>query len=217
MEEEFPCPLERTVASALLLLSTSPNITGSKNNYDSESLLQSNSRSSASSAVSSKDCSSNEIRNRKLQMIAIVTGSRELKLKVVRKSRSKTFRISDCQKISGGKSKAVAWGSASETSEASSCLSSGSSSASSCNAKAKIRKRKTDLKRKEAVGSILMRRRAEDILGLLSIGCASEVRIRQLLGDSPDTSKALRMLLKKEEVKRTGAGGRLDPYIYTKA
>lgn len=39
-----------------------------------------------------------------------------------------------------------------------------------------------------------MRRRAEAILKVLSShGCASEVRIRELLGDSPDTSKALRM------------------------
>ncbi|KAL7220252.1 hypothetical protein ACSBR2_013170 [Camellia fascicularis] len=38
-----------------------------------------------------------------------------------------------------------------------------------------------------------MRHRAEEIMRLLSNDCASEVRIRQLLGDSPDTSKALRM------------------------
>lgn len=37
-------------------------------------------------------------------------------------------------------------------------------------------------------------RRAEAIIGFLrSGGCASEVRIRQVLGDTPDTSKALRM------------------------
>lgn len=46
----------------------------------------------------------------------------------------------------------------------------------------------------KVIFSAHMRRRAEAILKVLSShGCASEVRIRQLLGDSPDTSKALRM------------------------
>nr|XP_025886244.1 uncharacterized protein LOC112941257 [Solanum lycopersicum] len=67
----------------------------------------------------------------------------------------------------------------------------------------------------KVIFSAHMRRRAEAILKVLSShGCASEVRIRQLLGDSPDTSKALRILLRLEEVKRTGAGGRTDPYVY---
>ncbi|KAK9290911.1 hypothetical protein L1049_009090 [Liquidambar formosana] len=52
--------------------------------------------------------------------------------------------------------------------------------------------RREESKRKH-VGSAHMRRRAEAILRLLSGGCSSEVRIRQVLGDSPDTSKALRM------------------------
>lgn len=42
-------------------------------------------------------------------------------------------------------------------------------------------------------GSSYMRRQAEKILDFLSRGSSSEVRIRQVLGDSPDTSKALRM------------------------
>ncbi|EPS68497.1 hypothetical protein M569_06276, partial [Genlisea aurea] len=59
-----------------------------------------------------------------------------------------------------------------------------------------------------------MENRAEAILRILLTGKTSEVKIRQLLGDSPSTSKALRMLLKLDEVKRVGAGGRHDPYIY---
>lgn len=49
----------------------------------------------------------------------------------------------------------------------------------------------------KAIGSAAhMRRRAEAILKVLMChGCASEVRIHWLLGDSPDTSKALRMSL----------------------
>ncbi|XP_028774460.1 uncharacterized protein LOC114731458 [Neltuma alba] len=69
-------------------------------------------------------------------------------------------------------------------------------------------------KQKHVTSSTYMRRRAEAILKLLSGGDSSEVRIRQLLGDSPDTSKALRMLLRLQAVKRSGSGGRHDPYIY---
>lgn len=47
--------------------------------------------------------------------------------------------------------------------------------------------------RGKQLGSVHMRRRGEAILRLLSGGCSTEVRIRRVLGDSPDTSKALRM------------------------
>jgi hypothetical protein len=47
--------------------------------------------------------------------------------------------------------------------------------------------------RRKHVSSTYMRHRADSILKLLSGGCSSEMKIRQLLGDSPDTSKALRM------------------------
>ena len=52
--------------------------------------------------------------------------------------------------------------------------------------------RSEDVRRKQ-LGSAHIRRRAEAILSLLSGGCSSEIRIRQVLGDNPDTSKALRM------------------------
>ncbi|KMT15026.1 hypothetical protein BVRB_3g061510 [Beta vulgaris subsp. vulgaris] len=49
-------------------------------------------------------------------------------------------------------------------------------------------------KRRRGTNSSHMSRKKEAIMRLLSgCGCASEVRIRFLLGDSPDTSKALRM------------------------
>ncbi|XP_050230597.1 uncharacterized protein LOC126679587 [Mercurialis annua] len=64
-------------------------------------------------------------------------------------------------------------------------------------------------------GSSTMSRKAEAILNMLSSGGgSSEVQIRRALGDTPDTSKALRMLLKEKEVKRSGTGGRLAPFIY---
>ncbi|KAL1824770.1 hypothetical protein ACET3Z_011548 [Daucus carota] len=60
-----------------------------------------------------------------------------------------------------------------------------------------------------------LHRRADSIMNLLAHrGGISKIRIRQFLGDGPDTSKALRMLMKQAVVKRFGAGGRCDPYIY---
>lgn len=42
----------------------------------------------------------------------------------------------------------------------------------------------------------------------------TERRIRQDLGDSPDTSKALRHLVKERMLIRKGKGGRIDPFMY---
>ncbi|KAG9457384.1 hypothetical protein H6P81_001892 [Aristolochia fimbriata] len=67
--------------------------------------------------------------------------------------------------------------------------------------------------RRKITGTSL-RRRASAILQLLSSGRSSETRIRRELGDSPDTSKALRLLLQLDEVKRYGSGGRRDPFVY---
>jgi hypothetical protein len=46
-------------------------------------------------------------------------------------------------------------------------------------------------------GSRYLSSLAEAILKLLSSGCFAEMRIRQVLGDSPSTSKALRMWVSK--------------------
>ncbi|XP_058205586.1 uncharacterized protein LOC131319377 [Rhododendron vialii] len=226
--ESFPSLLERTVASALLLLSTPPPSlsppTGESNlSVDSEksSLALSASRSS-SSTVTNDDGSSVEARARPLCMIAAVARCHDMNLKVVRKSRSKKIWRCDTRKlISIGKPIGVSSERGSETT--SSCLSSSSSAVSTGRSRGGGWKKegaslagnsKTELPRVVKPG--ILRRRAEAIKRLLSNGCTptSEVRIRQLLGDSPDTSKALRMLLKHEEIKRSGAGGRSDPYLY---
>ncbi|XP_073223446.1 uncharacterized protein [Cicer arietinum] len=68
---------------------------------------------------------------------------------------------------------------------------------------------------KNYVGTPHLRRRGEAILKFLALGGSSELRIREMLGDSPDTSKALRMLLRVDAVKRSGSGGRHDPFVYT--
>lgn len=135
-------------------------------------------------------------------------------LKVVRKRRSKNFFISDRQKISSGKEAVNVEPSASSVS-ASSCVSSGGSSSliSSTGSSRNVNVMSNnmlrrggagnylfltpaaeDLKRKPVFGSAHLRRRADAILKVLSShGRASEVKIRELLGDSPSTSKALRM------------------------
>ncbi|XP_024935258.1 uncharacterized protein LOC112493543 isoform X2 [Ziziphus jujuba] len=250
--EQFPCALERTVASALLLLSTTPpslspsnfdfqddesinGATKSKScslvqfsNFDFQddesiggvtkskscrgSLVSSDSKNSSSSITS--DVFSEETRASKTKIAAAVPHRYEMELKVVRKSRTKIYRNSDSQKLSSDKAASSSYRSAfAETS----CISSSSSSASSARSCYLTRRKekmvREDLMRKR-VGSTQMRRLAEAILKLLSGGCFSEMRIRQLLGDSPDTSKALRMLLKLEEVIRSGTGGRQNPYIY---
>lgn len=80
-----------------------------------------------------------------------------------------------------------------------SCLSSGSSGDSSARTQ-KLNKGKAkqatalgEQSAEKPVGSAHICRRAEAILKFLANGSASEVKIRQVLGDSPDTSKALRM------------------------
>ncbi|KAE8671688.1 Detected protein of unknown function [Hibiscus syriacus] len=81
-----------------------------------------------------------------------------------------------------------------EKAETTSCLSSSSSSGiSSARSQRKTNKAEKIQRKRRSSGSNHMRRRAEAILKLLSGGCFSEVNIRRVLGDSPDTSKALRM------------------------
>ncbi|CDP19202.1 unnamed protein product [Coffea canephora] len=179
---------------------------------------------------SSSTVTTSENDDRRVKVIAVVSKFHDtMKLKVVRKRRSKNLSISDCQKrTSSRKQASKVESSASVSASASSCLSSGSSSVissagSSGNVMMKMRgggrgfvtPPAKDPKRKPILGSTHMRRRAEAILKVLSShGRASEVKIRELLGDSPSTSKALRILLNLEQVKRSGAGGRTDPYVY---
>ncbi|KAM0008071.1 hypothetical protein Hdeb2414_s0020g00558421 [Helianthus debilis subsp. tardiflorus] len=209
MESSYPNFTERIVASALLLLSSSPSV----DRCESLLLNKSFSRSSASSTVSSDDVSSDEAHARRHRTVANAVA----RLKVVKKSRSKTLWISDSRRTANAERKFVtASCSSSLTSEGSSCLSGSSSSLVSSSESCKSKMMRENKKPSSSVvGSAHLLRRSEAILKVLGhIGCASEVRIRQLLGDSPDTSKALRMLLKKAEVRRSGAGGRGDPFIY---
>ncbi|XP_027071663.1 uncharacterized protein LOC113769020 [Coffea eugenioides] len=246
---EFPNAVEREVASALLLLSvaiTTPppslplspplerSCTGKmKKNKLRFKLSKSQQSHWTCSSSSSSTVTTSENDDRRVKVIAVVSKFHDtMKLKVVRKRRSKNLSISDCQKRSSSRKQAAkVESSASVSASASSCLSSGSSSViSSAGSSGNVIMNRRgggrgsylfvtppakDLKRKPILGSTHMRRRAEAILKVLSShGRASEVKIRELLGDSPSTSKALRILLNLEQVKRSGAGGRTDPYVY---
>ncbi|KAK4838899.1 hypothetical protein QYF36_017411 [Acer negundo] len=238
MESPFPSSLEFTVASALLLLSTTNprSLTPPLFDTDGELLLQSKSGSSeeeslsmslessdgskrcASSSLTSDDGSSNEIRARKLRIIAVMTRCHEMNLQVVRKRRSTMWQKPETVKPpTPPPAKVVCSESASI--DGGSCLSSSTSLYSSARSQYVREGRRGGPRRKNVHGVYggynHIERRADAILKLLSSGgCSSEVKIRRVLGDNPDTSKALRMLLKHEEVKRSGSGGRQDPYIY---
>ncbi|KAA3472073.1 putative serine-rich protein C1E8.05 [Gossypium australe] len=244
----FPSPVERTVASALLLLSTQPpkltigcsdGETKGETNMSEKNklrLMPSNESESCSSSLTSHQLSSRK--QQKLRIIAAVACCHEIKLKVslpysvsplfavVKRRRSKICWSSDDRKTSSFKPLISGNMATAETTSCLSSSSSGISSARSQQPKSTTSKAEKIRRKRRIGGSNHMRCRAEAILKLLSGGCFAEVNIRRMLGDSPDTSKALRMytpvlfllfatLLKKEEVKRSGTGGQKDPYIYT--
>lgn len=78
-----------------------------------------------------------------------------------------------------------------------SCLSTGSNEVSSTESRIKAtshEKLHGESKKKESSHrSSSVRRKAGKILEFLDDSCSSELKIRQVLGDSADTSKALRM------------------------
>ncbi|KAM5558804.1 hypothetical protein ABKV19_020473 [Rosa sericea] len=232
----FPCSSERTAASALLLLTVTPPppSKGCLDDGDESSVVRSElgksdgtiSRDQSFVSGDSKSCctssllagSREEIQARTIRMIALAALHRDVKLRALQRNRSK-IQGGDVKfnswKTRSGVKVAMTTSFAASTSSESSCLSSAASSARSRYYEPKAGGSSWIKKKKKQVGSVMLRRKAEAILKLLSQGCYSEVKIRQTLGDSPDTSKALRLLLKFEEVKRTGAGGRRSPYIYT--
>ncbi|KAJ7976777.1 Glycerol kinase [Quillaja saponaria] len=92
-----------------------------------DSFESSGSRSSTSS-LTNDDGSSEEVNTRRIKFIAAVARYKEMKFKVVRKSRSKVHWISDGQKVTSVTASKESTGS--ESTEAS-CLSSSSSALSS--------------------------------------------------------------------------------------
>eukprot|EP01018_Ginkgo_biloba_P013850 Gb_04937 [translate_table: standard] len=69
-------------------------------------------------------------------------------------------------------------------------------------------------KNSESVGKRIQLRCTAIQKFLLDQTTGSEKCIRQTFGNNPDTSKALRMLVKQHRVKRFGTGGKADPFVY---
>ncbi|KAG9160365.1 hypothetical protein Leryth_008763 [Lithospermum erythrorhizon] len=150
------------------------------------------------------------------------------KMKVTSKKRTKAYSVSSgsqivssCKKVDDRVSP-----SGSGSSSAVSCLTNSSGFEFSVQSTVGLGKAKSSPNMKmdkvikgdtsNKIGSGHIRRRADGILKMLATyDKASEVRIREVLGDSPDTSKALRILLRRAQVTRQGVGGRGDPYTYS--
>ncbi|XP_049400084.1 uncharacterized protein LOC125864213 [Solanum stenotomum] len=237
-----PSPLPKS--NSIIEISHKVALGNSNSAMDSDSNSNSNSKSksSASSILTSVNCSFTEARSQSRRMKMIAAFHEQIvKLKVtisylqffaaivVRQQRSKSFFISDCRQMSSGKPAKTTTSRTtfcrstmvSASASSSSCVStdsvfSGITSAQSLAADRVIRGKRNSQLTKELNPNAppSLRRRAEAILRVLSHGSISEIKIRQLIGNSPDTSKALRMLLRQGKVKRSGAGGSSDPYTY---
>ncbi|XP_049400085.1 uncharacterized protein LOC125864214 [Solanum stenotomum] len=225
-----PSPLPKS--NSIIEISHKVALGNSNSAMDSDSNSNSNSKSksSASSILTSVNCSFTEARSQSRRMKMIAAFHEQIvKLKVVRQRRSKSFFISDCPQMSSGKpAKATTSRTmfcrstmVSASASSSSCVStdsvfSGITCAQSLAADRVIHGKRNSQLTKELNPNAppCLRRRAEAILRVLSHGSISEIKIRQLIGNSPDTSKALRMLLRQGKVKRSGAGGSSDPYTY---
>ncbi|XP_051148673.1 uncharacterized protein LOC127263610 [Andrographis paniculata] len=216
VKASFPSNLERTVASALLLLSSSA---ASK----SEDCCSAESRESSGCSASKSEGGSWSVEasaggepshEQPLRVDAFVPAYQELKFKIVQKKRSKSVWISDSKKLKTTNPEPISAPTSSDSVSEITTTQASSSFSSSSSAQSASSKTISDKKFNKSAIPGHMGRKAAAILRILSNGSASEVRIRQLLGDSPSTSKALRMLLKLQEVKRSGSGGRIDPYTY---
>ncbi|XP_072985609.1 uncharacterized protein [Typha latifolia] len=197
----FPSTDELSAATALLLLLfPSPPSSNFKPSLPSSSSFSTRSLSEEdSSSCISDSCSS---LSNPLRILAVVASLRRIDpkdqvLKIARSIIQKNKTEETTTKLSAE----------SEESAVSSL-----STASSGYAHAPVRTRGGVTKKPK---SARLRRRADAILKFLSSGSSSEAKIREVIGNRPDTSKALRMLLKQEEVTRSGAGGRVDPFLYT--
>uniref|UniRef100_M1C6T9 HTH three-helical bundle domain-containing protein n=1 Tax=Solanum tuberosum TaxID=4113 RepID=M1C6T9_SOLTU len=202
-----PSPLPKS--NSIIEISHKVALSNSNSALDSDSNSNLKSKSSASSILTSVNCSFTEARSQSRRMKMIAAFHEQIvKLKVVRQRRSKSFFISDCRQMSSGKpAKATTSRTTfcrstmvSASASSSSCVStdsvfSGITSAQSLAADRVIRGKRNSQLTKELNPNAppYLRRRAEAILRVLSHGSISEIKIRQLIGNSPDTSKALRM------------------------
>ncbi|VVB03049.1 unnamed protein product [Arabis nemorensis] len=219
---EFPSSIDREVASSLLLLSSGPS---SSDRSGSEGKTVSVSESYGQGSLSlSLSFVSSETRSCESVLSNNVSYRKRseydfMNFKIAKKSRTNVIWSSVDSKPTNSKNHELDdnLSKCSSNSKEESCLSTGSSEISSTASRIKTishEKPHRESKKRESHRSSSIRRRAVKILEFLSNGYSSEVKIRQVLGDSADTSKALRMLLKMGNVKRSGAGGKHEPFVY---
>ncbi|KAL5712185.1 hypothetical protein ACHQM5_014381 [Ranunculus cassubicifolius] len=189
------------------------------------------SESKCSSTITSEVSSAGTGRAGRIRSSATESSSSPMLIKIVRKSRSQTQQNPNpSENISGPWSNQEmsvkenetddVWLSNEEESTDESSLSDASSAEDVGEATSRkmprARKRNSNSanSKRQKTGPNYLLSRGELILQFLAGGCASEARIRQVISDTPDTSKALRMLLNMNKIKRIGEGGRKDPFIY---
>ncbi|CAN6978670.1 unnamed protein product [Brassica oleracea var. botrytis] len=214
---EFPSSIEREVASSLLLLSSDPIVFSSPSSdrsgseegnrslcgeIDGQVSMSFVSKRSCDSAISN---SGSSYRKRSEDDF--------MNFKIARKRRTNVVYSSvDSKLVTHSKNLEI-----DDLSKEESCLSTGSNEVSSTESRiiaASCEKPHRDSKKKESHRSSSIRRKAGKIMEFLDTSASSELKIRQVLGDNADTSKALRMLVKIGYVKRSGAGGKHHPFIY---
>ncbi|KAH0889921.1 hypothetical protein HID58_052350 [Brassica napus] len=214
---EFPSSIESEVASSLLLLSSDPIVFSSRSSdrsgseegnrslcgeIDGQVSMSFVSKRSCDSAISN---SGSSYRKRSEDDF--------MNFKIARKRRTNVVYSSvDSKLVTHSKNREI-----DDLSKEESCLSTGSNEVSSTESRiiaASCEKPHRDSKKKESHRSSSIRRKAGKIMEFLDTSASSELKIRQVLGDNADTSKALRMLVKIGYVKRSGAGGKHHPFIY---
>ncbi|XP_018464037.1 uncharacterized protein LOC108835255 [Raphanus sativus] len=220
---EFPSSIEREVASSLLLLLSSdpilfssPSSDRSGSEGENRSLCGEINGQVSMSFVSTRSCDS-VLSNNASSSYRKSSEDDFMNFKISRKRRTNVVYSSVDSKAVKHSKKNLEFDELSKEEE--SCLSTGSNEVSSTESRIKATTSHEKLlqgesKKKESHRSSSVRRKAGKILEFLDSSCSSEVKIRQVLGDNADTSKALRMLVKIGYVKRSGAGGKHQPFIY---
>ncbi|KAJ0262488.1 hypothetical protein HA466_0054080 [Hirschfeldia incana] len=220
MTTEFPSSIEREIASSLLLLSSdqvlfsTPSVR-SGSEEENRSLCGGINGQVSMSFASTRSCDS-AISNSGSSYRKKSSEDDFMNFKIAKKRRTNVVYSSVDTKAAKHSKKNLEFD---DLSKEESCLSTGSNEVSSTESRIKATASREKLhgeskKKESSHRSSSVRRKAGKILEFLDNSCSSEVKIRQELGDNADTSKALRMLVKIGYVKRSGAGGKHDPFIY---
>ncbi|KAL0844743.1 hypothetical protein Bca101_017989 [Brassica carinata] len=196
---EFPSSIEREVASSLLLLYSdsilvsSPSSDRSGSEEEDHSLCGEIDGQVRTSFASTRSCDS-VLSNDASSSYRKSSEDDFMNFKIARKRRTNVVYSSVDSKAVKHSKKSLEFD---DLSKESSCLSTGSNEVSSTESRIKAashEKLHGESKKKESRHrSSSVRRKAGKILEFLDTSCSSELKIRQVLGDNADTSKALRM------------------------